>query len=108
MDAVAALNDPTGSRVFAIPAKCSKKAVPVNTVRALAGVMHDKGAGYGIPVTTSWFGKAGYDFAHRNGRLRLIDGRNLKALHQCTVRSAGSSSDSAGSVLLTLVRNSSR
>ncbi|MEE1826625.1 restriction endonuclease [Streptomyces sp. BE20] len=52
----------------------------MNTVRAMSGVMQDKGAGYGIVVTTSWFGKDSYDFAHRNGRLRLIDGRNLKAL----------------------------
>ncbi|WP_121178368.1 hypothetical protein [Streptomyces sp. 1114.5] len=34
----------------------------------------------GAIVSTSWFGKDSYDFAHRNGRLRLIDGRNLKAL----------------------------
>ncbi|MFE6872425.1 restriction endonuclease [Kitasatospora sp. NPDC057692] len=80
VDAVATLTDPTGSTVFAIQAKRSKNVVPVNTVRAMSGVMHDKDAGYGIVVTTSWFGKDSYDFAHRNGRLRLIDGRNLKAL----------------------------
>ncbi|MGX4733120.1 restriction endonuclease [Kitasatospora griseola] len=80
VDAVATLADPTGSTIFAIQAKRSKNVVPVNTVRAMSGVMHDKDAGYGIVVTTSWFGKDSYDFAHRNGRLRLIDGRNLKAL----------------------------
>ncbi|MFI6447777.1 restriction endonuclease [Kitasatospora sp. NPDC050543] len=80
VDAVATLADPTGSTIFAIQAKRSKNVVPVNTVRAMSGVMQDKDAGYGIVVTTSWFGKDSYDFAHRNGRLRLIDGRNLKAL----------------------------
>ncbi|MGW3185966.1 restriction endonuclease [Kitasatospora sp. NPDC001119] len=80
VDAVATLTDPTGSTIFAIQAKRSKNLVSVNTVRAMSGVMHDKDAGYGIVVTTSWFGKDSYDFAHRNGRLRLIDGRNLKAL----------------------------
>ncbi|MEV7926171.1 restriction endonuclease [Kitasatospora sp. NPDC088779] len=80
VDAVATLTDPTGSTIFAIQAKRSKNIVPVNTVRAMSGVIQDKDAGYGIVVTTSWFGKDSYDFAHRNGRLRLIDGRNLKAL----------------------------
>nr|BEK69111.1 hypothetical protein KPHV_63380 [Kitasatospora purpeofusca] len=80
VDAVATLTDPTGSTIFAIQAKRSKNVVPVNTVRAMSGVMHDKDAGYGIVVTTSWFGKDSHDFARRNGRLRLIDGRNLKAL----------------------------
>ncbi|MEV7926029.1 restriction endonuclease [Kitasatospora sp. NPDC088779] len=80
VDAVATLADPTGSTIFAIQAKRSKNVVPVNTVRAMSGVIDDKDAGYGIAVTTSWFGKDSYDFAHRNGRLRLIDGRNLKAL----------------------------
>ncbi|WP_327074394.1 restriction endonuclease [Kitasatospora purpeofusca] len=80
VDAVATLADPTGSTIFAIQAKRSKNVVPVNTVRAMSGVMQDKDAGYGIVVTTSWFGKDSYDFAHRNGRIRLIDGRNLKAL----------------------------
>ncbi|MFF3005449.1 restriction endonuclease [Kitasatospora sp. NPDC057940] len=79
VDAVATLSDPTGSTIFAIQAKRSKNVVPVNTVRAMSGVMHDKDAGY-IVVTTSWFGKDSYDFAHRNGRLRLIGGRNLKTL----------------------------
>ncbi|MFE1460546.1 restriction endonuclease [Streptomyces nigra] len=80
VDAVAVHRDPVGTTVFAIQAKRSKNAVPVETVRALAGVMHDKAASRGVLVTTSWFGKASADFAHRNGRMQLIDGRNLKAL----------------------------
>ncbi|MEC7055435.1 restriction endonuclease [Streptomyces violaceochromogenes] len=42
--------------------------------------MHDKAASRGVLVTTSWFDKASADFAHRNGRMQLINGRNLKAL----------------------------
>ncbi|MFF9600940.1 restriction endonuclease [Streptomyces sp. NPDC014684] len=80
VDAVAVQRDPVGTTVFAIQAKRSKNAVPVETVRALAGVMHDKAASRGVLVTTSWFGKASADFAHRNGRMQLVDGRNLKAL----------------------------
>ncbi|MDG5807514.1 restriction endonuclease [Streptomyces ossamyceticus] len=80
VDAVAVQRDPVGTTVFAIQAKRSKNAVPVETVRALAGVMHDKAASRGVLVTTSWFGKASADFAHRTGRMQLIDGRNLKAL----------------------------
>jgi restriction system protein len=80
VDAVAVHRDPVGTTVFAIQAKRSKNAVPIETVRALAGVMHDKAASRGVLVTTSWFGKASADFAHRNGRMQLIDGRNLKAL----------------------------
>ncbi|WP_406506558.1 restriction endonuclease [Streptomyces sp. NBC_01602] len=63
-----------------IQAKRSKNAVPAEAVRALAGVMHDKAAAKGIVVTTAWFGKASWDFAHRTGRMELIDGRHLKAL----------------------------
>ncbi|MFG3032642.1 restriction endonuclease [Streptomyces sp. NPDC048253] len=80
VDAVAVKRDPVGTTVFAIQAKRSKNAVPVETVRALAGVMHDKAASRGVLVTTSWFGKASDDFAHRTGRMQLINGRNLKAL----------------------------
>ncbi|MFJ3220287.1 restriction endonuclease [Kitasatospora sp. NPDC086801] len=72
--------DSSEASTFDIQAKRPKNAAPVGTVRALAGVTHPKDARYGILVTTSWSGEAGYDFAHRNGRIRLIDGRNLKAL----------------------------
>jgi len=50
----------------------------VEAVQALAGVMNDKAAAKGILVTTSWVGKASRDFAQRNGRIQIIDGRNLK------------------------------
>jgi restriction system protein len=52
--------------------------VGVESVQALAGVMNDKAAAKGILVTTSWVGKASRDFAQRNGRIQIIDGRNLK------------------------------
>lgn len=64
---------------FAIQAKRTKNHVPVETVCALAGTMHDVKAGHSILVATSWYGKASHDFAHRNGRIH-IEGRGLKAL----------------------------
>ncbi|MCN9244514.1 restriction endonuclease [Streptomyces sp. RY43-2] len=65
-----------------IQAKRTKNTVPAEAVRALAGVMHDKAAAKGILVTTAWFGKTSLDFAHRTGRMQLIDGCGLKALLQ--------------------------
>lgn len=52
----------------------------MEAVQALAGAMNDKAATKGILVTTSWFGKASRDFVARNGRMELIDGRNLKSM----------------------------
>jgi restriction system protein len=66
--------------VFAIQAKHTKNRVPVETLRALAGTLHDVNASHGILVTTSWYGKASVDFAHRHGRLHLIDSRGMKSL----------------------------
>jgi restriction system protein len=54
--------------------------VPVNAVRALAGVMDDKRASRGLLVTTSWLGKASHEFAARHGRIQLIKGGELKHL----------------------------
>jgi restriction system protein len=79
VDAVAVKRDPLGATVFAIQAKRSRNVIDPNTVRAMAGVMNDVNASHAIVVTTSWFGKASHDFAARN-RIRLINGRNLKAL----------------------------
>ncbi|RAG81863.1 restriction endonuclease, partial [Streptacidiphilus pinicola] len=79
VDAVAVKRDPLGVTVFAIQAKRSRNVIDPNTVRAMAGVMNDVNASHAIVVTTSWFGKASHDFAARN-RIRLINGRNLKAL----------------------------
>lgn len=61
-----------------IQAKRYSRIVGVESVQALAGVMNDKAAAKGILVTTSWVGKASRDFAQRNGRIQIIDGRNLK------------------------------
>ncbi|WP_328623730.1 restriction endonuclease [Streptomyces sp. NBC_00353] len=80
VDAVAVNEEPLIGGLCIIQAKRSKNAVPAEAVRALAGVMHDKAAAKGIVVTTAWFGKASWDFAHRTGRMELIDGRHLKAL----------------------------
>ncbi|WP_312018653.1 restriction endonuclease [Streptomyces sp. I05A-00742] len=80
VDAVATNEDPIIGGLCIIQAKRTKNAVPAEAVRALAGVMHDKAAAKGILVTTGWFGKTSQDFAHRTGRMELIDGRGLKAL----------------------------
>ncbi|WP_079403855.1 restriction endonuclease [Streptomyces sp. 3211] len=80
IDAVAINEEPLIGGLCIIQAKRTKNAVSAETVRALAGVMHDKAAAKGIVVTTAWFGKASLDFAHRTGRMELIDGRHLKAL----------------------------
>ncbi|MET7456777.1 restriction endonuclease [Streptomyces sp. NPDC005574] len=80
VDAVAVNEEPLIGGLCIIQAKRSKNAVPAEAVRALAGVMHDKAAAKGIVVTTAWFGKASWDFAHRTGRMELIEGRHLKAL----------------------------
>jgi restriction system protein len=82
IDAVATNEDPIVGGLCIIQAKRTRNAVPADTVRALAGVMHDKAAAKGIIVTTAWFGKASKDFAYRTGRMELIDGRGLKALLQ--------------------------
>jgi restriction system protein len=80
VDAVAVNEDPLVGGVCAIQAKRYRNVVGVEAVQALAGVMNDKAATKGILVTTSWFGKASRDFVARNGRMELIDGRNLKAM----------------------------
>jgi restriction system protein len=49
-------------------------------VHALAGVMDDMNAAKGVMVTTSWVGKASRDFAARNGRIEIIEGRHLKSM----------------------------
>ncbi|GAA0562498.1 hypothetical protein GCM10010172_52140 [Paractinoplanes ferrugineus] len=42
--------------------------------------MDHKRAAKGVLVTTSWVGKASRDFAVANGRIEIIEGRNLRAL----------------------------
>ncbi|MGC1732164.1 MAG: restriction endonuclease [Pseudonocardiaceae bacterium] len=82
VDGVAVNEDPLVGGLCVIQAKRYKNVVGVEAVHALAGVMNDKAATKGILVTTSWFGKASRDFVARNGRMELIDGRNLKAMLQ--------------------------
>jgi restriction system protein len=80
IDAVATNEDPVVGGLCVIQAKRYRNVVGLESVHALAGAMNDKAATKGILVTTSWFGKASRDFAVRNGRMELIDGRQLKAL----------------------------
>jgi restriction system protein len=80
VDAVATNPDPVLGGLCVIQAKRYKNLVGLEAVHALAGVMDDKAAAKGILITTSWFGKATYKFATRNGRIQLIDGRGLKAM----------------------------
>ncbi|MER7179800.1 restriction endonuclease [Streptomyces hyaluromycini] len=65
-----------------IQAKRTKNTGPAESVRALAGVMHDRATAKGILIATAWFGKTSLDFVQRTGHMQLIDGRGLKALLQ--------------------------
>ncbi len=68
----------TGGKVI-IQAKRYKHTVGVSAVRDLFGTVHNEGAGKGILVTTSGYGKAAYDFA-QNKPLELLTGSNLLSL----------------------------
>jgi restriction system protein len=68
----------TGGKVI-IQAKRYKHTVGVSAVRDLFGTVHNEGAGKGILVTTSHYGKAAYDFAE-NKPLELLTGSNLLSL----------------------------
>ncbi len=80
VDAVATNEDPIVGGLCIIQAKRYSKIVRHEAVQALAGVMEDKAAAKGVLVTTSWVGKASRDFASRNGRMEIIEGRHLKSL----------------------------
>jgi restriction system protein len=80
VDGVAVNEDPIVGGLCIIQAKRYSKVVGLEAVQALAGVMEDKHAAKGVLVTTSWVGKASRDFAARNGRIEIIEGRNLKAM----------------------------
>ncbi|TDE11476.1 restriction endonuclease [Jiangella asiatica] len=80
VDAVAVNADPIMGGVCVIQVKRYRGVVPVDAVRALAGVMDDTRASRGVLVTTSWFGKASKEFATRHGRIQLIDGGQVKQL----------------------------
>jgi hypothetical protein len=59
-----------------IQAKRYTKLVGVSAVRDLYGAMQNEGANKGILITTSWYGKASYEFA-RGKPLELLDGSQL-------------------------------
>ena len=80
VDGVAVNPDPIVGGLCIIQAKRYSKIVGLEAVHALAGVMNDKSAAKGVLVATSWVGKASRDFAARNGRIEIIEGRHLKAL----------------------------
>ncbi|WP_435126497.1 restriction endonuclease, partial [Micromonospora tulbaghiae] len=78
VDGVAVNEDPIVGGLCIIQAKRYSKIVGLEAVHALAGVMDHKRAAKGVLVTTSWVGKASRDFAATNGRIEIIEGRNLK------------------------------
>jgi restriction system protein len=80
VDGVAVNEDPVVGGLCIIQAKRYSKIVGLEAVHALAGVMEDKHAAKGVLVTTSWVGKASRDFAARNGRIEIIEGRQLKSM----------------------------
>jgi restriction system protein len=80
IDGVAVNEDPIVGGLCVIQAKRYRNIVGLEAVHALAGVMEDKNAAKGVLVTTSWVGKASRDFAGRNGRIQIIEGRHLKSL----------------------------
>jgi len=77
LDAVALRKGSPDGEVYLVQAKRFRRAVPSETVRALAGSVHARKAAGGVIVTTSWFGRASYEFAESVGNLELIDGRRL-------------------------------
>ena len=87
VDGVAYNDDPIVGGLCIIQAKRYSKIVGLEAVHALAGVMDDKHAAKGVLVTTSWVGKASRDFAARNGRIEIIEGRHLKP---CSWNTSGS------------------
>jgi restriction system protein len=80
VDGVATNEDPIVGGLCIIQAKRYSKIVGLEATHALARVMEDKNAAKGVLVTTSWVGKASRDFAARNGRIEIIEGRHLKSL----------------------------
>lgn len=80
VDGVAVNDDPIFGGLCVIHAKQYRSVVGLEVVQALAGVVEDKNAAKGVLVTTSWVGKAGRDFAARNGRIEVIEGRQLRAM----------------------------
>jgi hypothetical protein len=82
VDSIAVNDDPIFGGLCVIQAKQYSNVVGVAVVQALAGVMEDKNAAKGVLVTTSWVGEAARDLAARNGRIEIIEGRQLRAMLQ--------------------------
>jgi restriction system protein len=80
VDGVAINPDPIVGGRCIIQAKRWSNIVGLEAVHALASVMADKSAAKGVLVATSWVGKASRDFAARNGKFEIIEGRQLKSL----------------------------
>ena len=80
VDALAVNEDPLLGGVAVIQAKRHSRVVPTEAIRALAGAMVDSRAARGILVTTSWVGRETREFARHNGRIQIIEGRELKQL----------------------------
>lgn len=79
VDAVAFDPDPIRGGKFIIQAKRYNNVVGVSAVRDLYGTMINEGAGKGLLVTTSYFGKDSYEFA-KDKPIQLIDGPQLLGL----------------------------
>jgi hypothetical protein len=82
VDSIAVNDDPIFGGLCVIQAKQYRNVVGVQIVHALAGAIKDKNAVKGVLVTTSWVGKAGRDYAARNGGIEIIEGHQLKAMLQ--------------------------
>jgi restriction system protein len=80
VDAVVVNPDPIMGGSCIVQAKRYTRALGVEAIRQLAGVMADKQATKGILVTTSWVTNEGHAFAARNGRLQIIEGAHLTYL----------------------------
>ena len=80
LDAVAVSEDPGLGGVAVIHVRRYTGAVPAEAIRALAGAVADSRAARGILVTTSWVGRESFEFAARNGRIQIIEGRELKQI----------------------------
>jgi restriction system protein len=76
VDCVAYDNRPVMGGKVVIQAKRYKNTVGVSAVRDLYGTVVNEGAGKGILVSTSGYGKASFEFAG-DKPLELLDGTNL-------------------------------
>jgi len=85
VDAVAVNEDPVLGGVVVIQANRYSGVVPPEAVRALAGVMADRRATKGILLTTSWVGRETIEYVRGNGRIQIIEGRELKQMLAATL-----------------------